>query len=227
MQRKGHHRDPAQGLPNHGILAEGVEPQPTAPGLRVRLDHRSARRHHQLHPRPAHFCVSIALAYRGVVQQAVVYDPTATTSSTPPKGAAPSWAERPPPARLQAHPHGRRPGRHRLPPGDNAKRYVKMFEGHGAVHRPAPPGAAALDLCYVPPATTTPSSRPAWPLGRRRRLADRDRSRWPDRQLHRRGRLPAPARVVARQPQDLRPAGADLAPYTRVIKETEAPAARP
>jgi myo-inositol-1(or 4)-monophosphatase len=31
--------------------------------------------------------VSIALAHRGQVQQAVVYDPTATTSSSPARGA--------------------------------------------------------------------------------------------------------------------------------------------
>jgi myo-inositol-1(or 4)-monophosphatase len=53
---------------------------------RPRLDHRPAGRHHQLHPRLPVYCVSIALAVRGKVEQAVIYDPSRNDLFTATKG---------------------------------------------------------------------------------------------------------------------------------------------
>ena len=63
----------------------------TARRRRVPLDHRSARRHHQLHPRlPAVLRVDRASQQRGALAQAVVYDPAKNELFTASKGAAPS-----------------------------------------------------------------------------------------------------------------------------------------
>lgn len=97
------------------------------------------------------YCVSIALAYRGVVQQAVVYDPSRNDLFYATKGRGAFMNDR----RLRVSKRNRMsealigtgfPFRR----GDNAKRYLKMFEevmGQCAGLRR--PGAAALDLCYV------------------------------------------------------------------------------
>jgi myo-inositol-1(or 4)-monophosphatase len=97
------------------------------------------------------YCVSIALAHRGVVQQAVVYDPTRNDLFYATKGRGAFLNDR----RLRVSKRTRMsdaligtgfPFRR----GDNFKRYVKMFEEvmqHCAGLRR--PGAAALDLCYV------------------------------------------------------------------------------
>ena len=97
------------------------------------------------------YCVSIALAHRGVVQQAVVYDPTRNDLFYASKGRGAFLNDR----RLRVSKRTRMsdaligtgfPFRR----GDNFKRYVKMFEEvmqHCAGLRR--PGAAALDLCYV------------------------------------------------------------------------------
>ncbi|WP_457442223.1 inositol monophosphatase family protein [Roseateles sp. P5_E4] len=97
------------------------------------------------------YCVSIALAHRGVVQQAVVYDPTRNDLFYASKGRGAFCNDR----RLRVSKRTRMsdaligtgfPFRR----GDNFKRYVKMFEEvmqHCAGLRR--PGAAALDLCYV------------------------------------------------------------------------------
>lgn len=97
------------------------------------------------------YAVSIALAFRGQVQQAVVYDPTRNDMFYASKGRGAFLNDK----RLRASKRTRLsdsligtgfPFRK----GDNFKRYVQMFEEvmqHCAGLRR--PGAAALDLCYV------------------------------------------------------------------------------
>ena len=97
------------------------------------------------------YAVSIALAFRGQVQQAVVYDPTRNDLFIASKGRGAFLNDR----RLRVSKRTRLsdaligtgfPFRK----GDNFKRYVKMFEevmqSCAGLRRP---GAAALDLCYV------------------------------------------------------------------------------
>ncbi|MCW5612016.1 MAG: inositol monophosphatase [Rubrivivax sp.] len=97
------------------------------------------------------YAVSIALAHRGAVQQAVVYDPTRNDLFFASKGRGAFLNDR----RLRVSKRTRLsdsligtgfPFRR----GDNFKRYVKMFEevmqASAGLRRP---GAAALDLCYV------------------------------------------------------------------------------
>jgi myo-inositol-1(or 4)-monophosphatase len=97
------------------------------------------------------YAVSIALAHRGQVQQAVVYDPTRNDLFFASKGRGAFCNDR----RLRVSKRTRItdaligtgfPFRK----GDNFKRYVKMFEevmqSCAGLRRP---GAAALDLCYV------------------------------------------------------------------------------
>ncbi|MBX3605985.1 MAG: inositol monophosphatase [Piscinibacter sp.] len=97
------------------------------------------------------YAVSIALAHRGQVQQAVVYDPTRNDLFYASRGRGAFLNDK----RLRASKRTRLqealigtgfPFRK----GDNFKRYVAMFEEvmqHCAGLRR--PGAAALDLCYV------------------------------------------------------------------------------
>jgi len=97
------------------------------------------------------YAVSIALAYRNQVQQAVVYDPTRNDMFYASRGRGAFLNDR----RLRVSKRTRIaesligtgfPFRK----GDNFKRYVKMFEevmqSCAGLRRP---GAAALDLCYV------------------------------------------------------------------------------
>ncbi len=97
------------------------------------------------------YAVSIALAHRGTVQQAVVYDPTRNDMFFASRGRGAFLNDR----RLRVSKRTRLsdsligtgfPFRK----GDNFKRYVKMFEevmqSCAGLRRP---GAAALDLCYV------------------------------------------------------------------------------
>jgi myo-inositol-1(or 4)-monophosphatase len=97
------------------------------------------------------YAVSIALSFRGVVQQAVVYDPTRNDLFFASRGRGAYLNDR----RLRVSRRTRLadalvgtgfPFRK----GDNFKRYVKMFEevmqACAGLRRP---GAAALDLCYV------------------------------------------------------------------------------
>jgi len=97
------------------------------------------------------YAVSIALAFRGQVQQAVVYDPARNDLFYASKGRGAFLNDK----RLRVSRRSRLlealigtgfPFRK----GDNFKRYLKMFEEvmqHCAGLRR--PGAAALDLCYV------------------------------------------------------------------------------
>ena len=97
------------------------------------------------------YCVSIALAHRGVVQQAVVYDPSRNDLFFASRGRGAFLNDR----RLRVSKRIRLadsligtgfPFRK----GDSFQRYVKMFEtvmqSCAGIRRP---GAAALDLCYV------------------------------------------------------------------------------
>lgn len=97
------------------------------------------------------YAVSIALAFRGQVQQAVVYDPTRNDLFHASKGRGAFLNDR----RLRASRRTKLkdalvgtgfPFRK----GDNFKRYLKLFEDvmqqTAGVRRP---GAASLDLCYV------------------------------------------------------------------------------
>ncbi len=97
------------------------------------------------------YAVSIALAHRGTVQQAVVYDPTRNDLFYASRGRGAFLNDK----RLRVSKRTRIaealigtgfPFRK----GDNFKRYVKMFEevmqNCAGLRRP---GAAALDLCYV------------------------------------------------------------------------------
>jgi len=97
------------------------------------------------------YAVSIALAFRGQVQQAVVYDPTRNDMFYASKGRGAFVNDK----RLRVSKRTRLaeslvgtgfPFRK----GDNFKRYVQMFEAVmqncAGLRRP---GAAALDLCYV------------------------------------------------------------------------------
>ncbi len=97
------------------------------------------------------YAVSIALSFRGKVEQAVVYDPTRNDLFYASKGRGAFLNDR----RLRVSKRTRLsdsligtgfPFRK----GDNFKRYVKMFEevmqSCAGLRRP---GAAALDLCYV------------------------------------------------------------------------------
>ncbi|MEK6668842.1 MAG: inositol monophosphatase family protein, partial [Pseudomonadota bacterium] len=97
------------------------------------------------------YAVSIALAYRGQVQQAVVYDPTRNDLFYASKGKGAYLNDR----RIRVSKRTRMlesligtgfPFRK----GDNFQRYMKMFEEVmvqcAGLRRP---GAASLDLCYV------------------------------------------------------------------------------
>jgi len=97
------------------------------------------------------YAVSIALLHRGVIQQAVVYDPARNDLFYASRGRGAFLNDR----RLRVSKRTRLadslvgtgfPFRR----GDNFKRYVKMFEevmqSCAGLRRP---GAAALDLCYV------------------------------------------------------------------------------
>ncbi|MFO1340763.1 MAG: inositol monophosphatase family protein [Burkholderiaceae bacterium] len=97
------------------------------------------------------YCISIALAFRGKVEQAVVYDPARNDLFMASKGRGAFLNDK----RLRVSKRTRLsdaligtgfPFRK----GDNFQRYLKMFEAvapHCAGLRR--PGSAALDLCYV------------------------------------------------------------------------------
>jgi myo-inositol-1(or 4)-monophosphatase len=97
------------------------------------------------------YCVSIALAHRGQVQQAVVYDPTRNDLFYASKGRGAFLNDR----RLRVSKRTRLtdclvstgfPFRK----GDNFKRYMQMMEAvMPACAGLRRPGSAALDLCYV------------------------------------------------------------------------------
>ena len=137
--------------PGHGILAEesGREHGAQNSEFTWIIDPLDGTTNF-LHGFPA-YAVSIALAWRGVVQQAVVYDPTRNDLFYASRGRGAFLNDK----RLRVSKRTRLadsligtgfPFRR----GDNFQRYLKMLE----VMMPAcaglrRPGAAALDLCYV------------------------------------------------------------------------------
>ena len=139
-------------LPGPRHPGRGVGPRARREGQRLRLDHRSAGRHHQLHPRlPGLRGVDRAGASAARCSRPWSTTRRATTCSTPPRAAAPSSTTSgcaSPSAR--AWPTALIGTGFPFRKGDNFKRYVKMFEevmqNCAGLRRP---GAAALDLCYV------------------------------------------------------------------------------
>jgi myo-inositol-1(or 4)-monophosphatase len=140
-----------QAYPGHGILAEesGREHGAKHSEYVWIIDPLDGTTNF-LHGFPV-YAVSIALAHRGQVQQAVVYDPTRNDLFYASRGRGAFLNDR----RLRVSKRTRLtealigtgfPFRK----GDNFKRYVKMFEDVmqqcAGLRRP---GAAALDLCYV------------------------------------------------------------------------------
>ncbi len=140
-----------EAYPDHGILAEesGRERGRQGSEFTWIIDPLDGTTNF-LHGFPV-YAVSIALAHRGVVQQAVVYDPTRNDLFYASRGRGAFLNDR----RLRVSKRTRLadslvgtgfPFRR----GDNFKRYLKMFEevmnSCAGVRRP---GAAALDLCYV------------------------------------------------------------------------------
>jgi myo-inositol-1(or 4)-monophosphatase len=136
-------------FPRHQILAEEGTTGGDDPAHRWIIDPLDGTTNF-LHGFPV-YAVSIALAHRGQVQQAVVYDPTRNDLFFASKGRGAFLNDR----RLRVSKRTRLadsligtgfPFRK----GDNFKRYVKMFEevmqSCSGLRRP---GAAALDLCYV------------------------------------------------------------------------------
>ena len=140
-----------EAYPGHGILAEesGRERGAKDSEFTWIIDPLDGTTNF-LHGFPV-YAVSIALAHRGVVHQAVVYDPTRNDMFFASRGRGAFLNDR----RLRVSKRTRIsdsligtgfPFRK----GDNFKRYVKMFEevmqSCAGLRRP---GAAALDLCYV------------------------------------------------------------------------------
>jgi myo-inositol-1(or 4)-monophosphatase len=140
-----------EAYPGHGILAEesGREQGAKDSEYLWIIDPLDGTTNF-LHGLPM-YAVSIALAHRGQVQQAVVYDPTRNDLYFASKGRGAFVNDR----RLRVSKRLRLsesligtgfPFRK----GDNFKRYLKMFEevmqSCAGVRRP---GAASLDLCYV------------------------------------------------------------------------------
>jgi myo-inositol-1(or 4)-monophosphatase len=140
-----------EAYPGHGILAEesGREHGAKDSEYTWIIDPLDGTTNF-LHGFPV-YAVSIALAFRDSVQQAVVYDPTRNDLFFASKGRGAFVNDR----RLRVSKRLRLsdsligtgfPFRK----GDNFKRYIKMFEevmqSCAGVRRP---GAAALDLCYV------------------------------------------------------------------------------
>ena len=140
-----------QAYPGHGILAEesGREHGAKDSEFTWIIDPLDGTTNF-IHGFPV-YAVSIALAHRGVVQQAVVYDPSRNDLFIASRGRGAYLNER----RLRVSKRTRLqdslvgtgfPFRK----GDNFKRYMKMFEEISqqcaGLRRP---GAASLDLCYV------------------------------------------------------------------------------
>ena len=128
-------------LPRPRHPGRGVGPRARRQAQRVRLDHRSAGRHHQLHPRLA--------GLRGV-DRAGLPRPGAAGRRLRPDAQRPvlrlqgprRLPQRPAPARVQAHAPGRCADRHRLPV-PQGRQLQALHEdvrgGDAELRRPAPP----------------------------------------------------------------------------------------
>ena len=212
--RAGDHRHPARRLPRPRHPGRGDRARARREGQRVPVDHRSAGRHDQL---PARFP-----GLRGV-DRARAPRRRAAGGGLRPDAQRPvhrlararRLCQRPQAARQQANAAGRQPGRHRLPvPQGRQLRTLRqdVRAGHAVLRRAAPPGRGGSGPVLRRRRLVRRLLRDgAQPLGRGRRVADDHRGRRAGGQLHRRGRLPLPARAGRRQPQGLRAAGADPA----------------
>ena len=192
----GHRRRHPHGLPRPRHPRRGVGARARREGQRVPVDHRSAGRHHQLHPRLPRL--------RGV-HRARVARRRAAGGGLRPEPQRPvlrlarprRLPQRPPPARVQAPAPGRLADRHGFPVPQGRQLQALHEDVRGdlaAVRRPAPPGRRVAGSLLRRRGLVRRLLRDrAEPVGHRRRLADHHRGRWPDRQLQRRGRLPVPA----------------------------------
>ena len=106
--------DVAAGLPRPRHPRRGVGLHPRQPHERIPLDHRSARRHHQLPARPADLC---RVDRVGASQRGAAGGGVRPGAQRPVLLFAGPWRvpERPPAARQQAHRAWRCADRHRLP----------------------------------------------------------------------------------------------------------------
>ncbi len=165
------------------------------------------------------YCVSIGLAVRGKMEQAVVYDPTRNDLFTATKGRGAFLNDR----RIRVSKRTDLTGTllatgFPFRKGDNFPRYLAMLADimprTAGLRRP---GAAALDLAYVAAGRTDgffESGLQA--LGHCCRFTAGDRGRWIDRQFHRRGGLPGTWRVHCRAAAHLRPVGLHPGPLQPV-----------
>ena len=187
-QRSRDHRNAAHGLspPRHLGRGIGQDPRqrraPTSCGSSIRWTARPT----SSTAFPV-YCVSIALAVKGKIEQAVIYDPSRNDLFTATKGRGAYMNER----RIRVSKRidlQAMPDLHRLPvpPGRQLQQLpAHDVRRHAAHRRPAPSRRrrARPGLCGRRLHRRLFRNRPV-ALGRRRRLAAGDRSRRPDRQLH-------------------------------------------
>jgi hypothetical protein len=141
MRRTGHHRDPADRLPRPRHPGRGVGQRAWRQGFRLRLDHRPAGRHHQLHPRLSGLLRQHCAGRQGQDRAGRGLRPQPQRPVHRHQGPR-RLPERAPHPREQAHPAQGMPDLHRLPlpPG----RQLQELPGHdgrrdAAHRRPAPP----------------------------------------------------------------------------------------
>jgi myo-inositol-1(or 4)-monophosphatase len=178
--------------PGHGILAEESGSEHGAKELRIRLDHRSAGRHHQLHPRLSRLlrqhCPGSSRARSNRPWFTTL---RATTSSAATKGRGAYMNDR----RIRVSKRTQPPG---MPDFDGFPVTVRVtnfknLPGNmlGEVMQRSVPVCAAparprLTWPTWPQATATASFETGLStLGRRSRIPAGDRSRRPDWQFHR------------------------------------------
>jgi hypothetical protein len=178
------------------------------------------------------YCISIALSQRGVITQAVIYDPVRNDLFTATKGAGAYLNEK----RIRVTKLDRIANA-LLATGyvtGNAKaldEYLKMYgimaeRSHGMRRA----GSAALDLAYVACGRLDgfyEKGLKPWDIAGRR--ADGDGSRRHRRRVQRRIGLPVQGRHHCRQPENLRPDGrpADPVPRTPAAPAANKLAGRP
>ena len=163
--RSGDHRDPARRLPGPRHPGRGIGPRARRARQRVRLDHRPARRHHQLHPRLSGLRgVDRARASAARSSRRSSTTRRATTCSTPRKGRGAFLNDR----RLRVSKRTRMAecaDRHRLsvPQGRQLQALPADVRGGDAeLRRPAPARRrGARPVLRRRRLATTASSRPA------------------------------------------------------------------
>jgi myo-inositol-1(or 4)-monophosphatase len=174
------------------------------------------------------YAVSIALSFRGQVQQAVVYDPTRNDLFYASKGRGAFLNDKRLRVSKRTRLHDSLVGTgFPFRKGDNLKRYLQMFEAVmqncAGLRRP---GAAALDLCYVAAGYYDgffETGLSPWDVAAGSLLITEaggligNFTGEPDYLFQR--------EVVAGNPRIYAQLVQILGPYTRVIKQEEAPAA--